>query len=62
MVRQKITPATQRVFGGKRYYILTRVIPKYQAVPIAKSYRTNVFLARVVQVAGGYVVYVRSVK
>ena len=58
--RKKITPATIRTFNGKRYYILTNIIPKYRAVSIANSYRKTGDNARIVKVTGGYVVYVSS--
>ena len=54
-----LSPATMRIFNGKRYYILTNVISKFRASSIAKSYRETGGLARVVKVRGGYVVYAK---
>lgn len=60
MVNKKISPATIRIFGGKRYYVLTKEIEKGRASAIAKSYRKTGGGARVAKTANGYTVYVRS--
>jgi len=62
VVNKKISPATIRIFGGKRYYVLTKEIEKGRASAIAKSYRKtgSGSGARVAKTANGYTVYVRS--
>ena len=59
-------PSTIKVYGGKRYYLLTKIITKSKAESIASSYRNTTGeggkygKARIVKVKGGYSVYVRT--